>query len=643
MVLLLANLIAASLFVICPWWVLKREFGGAGVLAGTFGVVDPQEMGIPDGLAVDWIPGLSGAWLLLTLVSCLTLGIRKPQLRAQVLYGLGLGGLLLFGVGLFLFYRAIGAVNGAALAEGILPARLPLRRFSPSLAGYASFAYALLLLLLGRLQLPGGKAFLVRRRQIVVPLSALGAAVAVGAVVVWMLRPGLGSSPDLTPFENLTTKLDLVTYTFQLLFRPLTHLSGLFQSLLLATPLIFTGLAVAFGFQAGLFNIGAPGQLTMGAIATMLVGVYLPGPSWLTLPLSILAAAVGGGLWGGIPGWLKARFGTHEVINTIMMNYIAASIFLFLISANQYRFFGYPITLPFKAPGPEARSYEIRPESRIPTVLELLGLQGSGAGELSWAWPLALVAGVGFYLLWRRWPIQRRLLGSLAVALLAFLLGGILPGWPVEVPAGLAAIRLNGAFLIALLAVAGVNFYLWRTIEGYELRAMGLSPKAAEYAGVNLGQKRILAMAISGALAGLAATHYVLGAGLEEYRLKQSLPANVGFDGIAVALMGQNSPLGITLTALLFGVLLTGGLQLNLELGISRELVTTLQALIVLFIAAGGLLPTYFTDPLQAAQVEMDAQRALAPSPEQDGLPSGPTSGPPSAPQPPSEKQTGFT
>ncbi|MFQ3614798.1 MAG: ABC transporter permease, partial [Cyanobacteriota bacterium] len=359
--------------------------------------------------------------------------------------------------------------------------------------------------------------------------------------------------------------------------------------------------------------------------------VYVPGPGWLTLPLSILAAAAGGAFWGGIPGWLKARFGTHEVINTIMMNYIAASIFLFLISANQYRFFGYPVTLPFKAPGPEARSYEIRPESRIPTVLELLGLQGSGAGELSWAWPLALVAGVGVYLLWKGVPIQKRLIGSLGAGVLGYLLGGILPGWPVEVPAGLAAIRFNGAFLIALLAVAVVNFYLWRTIEGYELRAMGLSPKAAEYAGVNLGQKRILAMAVSGALAGLAATHYVLGAGIEEYRLKQSLPANVGFDGIAVALMGQNSPLGITLTALLFGVLLTGGLQLNLELGISRELVTTLQALIVLFIAAGGLLPTYFTDPLQAAQVEMDAQRAMTPPVEKEGIPE---SNPPSAPQP---------
>ncbi len=140
------------------------------------------------------------------------------------------------------------------------------------------------------------------------------------------------------------------------------------------------------------------------------------------------------------------------------------------------------------------------------------------------------------------------------------------------------------------------------------LRALGFAPKAAEYAGVNIGRKTILAMAISGALVGLAATHYVAGGGIDEYRLKQSLPVSVGFDGIAVALMGQNTPTGVALSALLFGVLLTGGLQLNLQLGISRELVTVLQALIVLFIAAGGFLPRYFTDPLKAAEVETGAK-----------------------------------
>ncbi|MFS8819026.1 hypothetical protein NW805_00940 [Synechococcus sp. W60.1] len=128
---------------------LRRELGGAGVLAGTFGLIDPQQLGIPETLAVGWIPGLSWAWVLLALLSCLALGIKERQVRARWLYSLGVVCLVLFGLGLLWFYGAVGAVNGAALAEGIPPARLPLRRFSPSLAGYASFAYALLLLLLG--------------------------------------------------------------------------------------------------------------------------------------------------------------------------------------------------------------------------------------------------------------------------------------------------------------------------------------------------------------------------------------------------------------------------------------------------------------------------------------------------------------
>jgi ABC-type uncharacterized transport system permease subunit len=119
------------------------------------------------------------------------------------------------------------------------------------------------------------------------------------------------------------------------------------------------------------------------------------------------------------------------------------------------------------------------------------------------------------------------------------------------------------------------------------------------------GRKVVLIMFLAGALAGLAATHYVLGRGIDEYRLKQSLPYSVGFDGIAVALMGQNTPVGVGLAAWLFGILLTGGLQVNLQLGISRELVAVLQALVVLFIAAGGFLPRYFTDPLRAAEVEL--------------------------------------
>jgi simple sugar transport system permease protein len=334
----------------------------------------------------------------------------------------------------------------------------------------------------------------------------------------------------------------------------------------------------------------------------MLVGVYLPGPRWLVLPLAVLAAGLAGGLWGAIPGWLKARFGAHEVINTIMLNYVASSLFLFLISANEYKFFGHSLYLPFKYPGYEARSYEVRPEARIPHWTDLV----APGGHLSFALPLAFLLALLGYLLLRKTP-GHRALGAVLGFALGYLLGGLFAGPALELSPSLTSVRLNGAFLIALGAAFLVHLLVFKTASGYELRAMGLAPKAAEYGGVALGRKMVLAMALAGVLAGLAATHYVLGGGIDEYRLKQSLPYSVGFDGIAVALMGQNTPLGVLLSAFLFGVLLTGGLQLNLQLGISRELVAVLQALIVLFIAAGGFLPRYFTDPLRAAEVELKA------------------------------------
>jgi simple sugar transport system permease protein len=330
----------------------------------------------------------------------------------------------------------------------------------------------------------------------------------------------------------------------------------------------------------------------------------MPGPAWIVFPLAIVAAAAGGALWGAIPGWLKARFGANEVINTIMMNYIAASLFLFLISSNQYKFFGQTVRIPFKAQGFEAKSEEIQPEARIPLMIDLL-VEG---GRLSFAIPLAVIGAVVVYMVVRRLDLGRRLLVAAAAMITGFVIGGLIPGPAIQVSPALASVRFNGSFLIAVLALLFYNFYLYRTSSGYEMRAFGLSPKAAEYAGVNLRRKMVVALAISGALAGLASTHYVLGSGIDEYRLKQSLPASVGFDGIPVALMGQNTPIGIFLSALLFGVLLTGGLQLNLQLAISRELVAILQALVVLLVAIGGFLPRYFTDPLRAAQVETEAK-----------------------------------
>src|SRR5690606_35414525 len=160
-------------------------------------------------------------------------------------------------------------------------------------------------------------------------------ALAAAAVVILLLQP-TPSAPgvELGAFEGLVGRLDTLWYAYYTMFHDaLGTVGGFAESLKFATPLIFTGLAVAFGFQAGLFNIGAPGQMVMGSIFAMLAGVYLSGPRLLVLPIAVLAAFLGGALWGALPGWLKARFGANEVISTILLNFVAASMLLFILSA----------------------------------------------------------------------------------------------------------------------------------------------------------------------------------------------------------------------------------------------------------------------------------------------------------------------
>ena len=169
---------------------------------------------------------------------------------------------------------------------------------------------------------------------------------------------------------------------------------------------------------------------------------------------------------------------------------------------------------------------------------------------------------------------------------------------------------LNVSFLLAIAAAFFMQFLLWRTHWGFDLRAVGVAPKAAEYGGADIKVNTIMTMAISGAFAGLTATHYVLGGALEEYSLRQSLPVNDGFDGIAVALLGANTPLGVVLSAFLFGVLKNGGSALNVAFSsLTRDVVSMILALVVLFIAARGFLPARLSRPpdrvaVAAAQTE---------------------------------------
>ncbi|MDL2343942.1 ABC transporter permease, partial [Deinococcus sp. MIMF12] len=194
-----------------------------------------------------------------------------------------------------------------------------------------------------------------------------------------------------------------------------------------------------------------------------------------------------------------------------------------------------------------------------------------------------------------RLALRRTARGGL-IALGAALLAAVLT-WRIGIPVTVIGSQLNASFLIALACVGLFGVLMWRTATGYALRAVGLSPRAAEYGGISVARGTILAMTLAGMFAGLAGTHYVNGGALDEYRLKGNMPVSVGFDGIAVALMGQNTPAGVMAASLLFGTIDTGSVGVQRLENISRDIVVVLKALIVLFIAAGGFLSRRVTDP----------------------------------------------
>jgi simple sugar transport system permease protein len=276
---------------------------------------------------------------------------------------------------------------------------------------------------------------------------------------------------------------------------------GLGQTLFKATPLIFTGLAVAIGFRTGLFNIGVEGQLYLGGFAAGLAGL-LPMPAPLRLAAAVLAAALAGGAWGAIPGALKSRFGAHEVINTIMLNFIAFALVAWI---------GHAV---FETA--TVRTAEIPAAATLPR------------------------------------------------------LGAIFPA--------LHGSPANVSLLLALAAAWGAHLLLFRTRLGFELRAVGLNPAAAEYGGIAAGRAQSLAMALSGAVAGLGGLNYVLG---YKHYFELGFSAGAGFLGIAVALLGRNHPVGVIAAALFFGALSYGGLVVNQR--VPKELVEALQGLVILF------------------------------------------------------------
>jgi ABC-type uncharacterized transport system permease subunit len=290
---------------------------------------------------------------------------------------------------------------------------------------------------------------------------------------------------------------------------------GIGYTLFLATPLIFTGLAVSVAFQAGLLNIGAEGQLYVAAFAAAWVGITMAKlPPVVLVPMCMIAAIAAGASWAAIPGVLKARFGSHEVINTIMMNFIAVALLSYF---TQYHY-------------------------RIP-------------GD-----PLMETAPIGVNA-----HIPR--------------LGRFIPGFPERIP-------VNVAFLLALVACALVYVFLWHTKWGYELRATGSNPSAAEYGGINIRKQIVVAMAISGGLAGCVGINEVLG---YRHLYYDGFSDNYGFTGIAVALLGRNHPVGVLCAAFLFAILSRGGIPVDaFTQHVTKDIVQILQATIILFVAAEG-------------------------------------------------------
>jgi general nucleoside transport system permease protein len=334
-------------------------------------------------------------------------------------------------------------------------------------------------------------------RTLIVPLLAVVTALFVGALVIL----SAGGNP-----------IEAYIGLFQGAFGSADALS---ETTVWATPYILAGLGVAFAFKAGLFNIGAEGQLSFGAVAAALVGYGVPAlgislPGVIHIPLTVGAGLLAGGAWAAIPGWLKARFGGHEVINTIMMNYIALNITSFLLNG------------PMKDPNPQnvsARTPLIAESARIPTIF--------------------------------------------------------------------ANYRFHWGFIIALLVALLIWWLLWKTTLGFEIRTAGANPDAAKYAGINVRRVIVIAMTISGALAGLAGAIEVSAL---NYRHELGFSVGYGFDAIAIALLGKTHPLGVVLAAILFGAMKNGATEMQFRTQIPVDVISVIQGLILLFVAADAIV-----------------------------------------------------
>jgi simple sugar transport system permease protein len=328
-----------------------------------------------------------------------------------------------------------------------------------------------------------------RLQSVILPLAAVLAALGVGGVMI--------AVAGFKPLEIYASMLESAVGTPQ----------GLGVSVTNAIPLILAGLGVALPFRCGLLNIGGEGQIYIGALFATLVGLGLHGlPPAIHLPLALMAGFIGGGLWGAIPGSLRASRGLSEIIVTIMLNYVGFWIVSYLVHG------------PLK--DPESYGY-------------------------SWTMKVPVTA---------------------------------------QLPLIFAEARINLGIVVAFLAAAVSHFLLSHTVPGFEMRAVGAGAQTARFAGIRVGRSTVLSMVLGGGLAGLAGTAVILGV---QYRLSDFFSSGYGFTAIAVALVGQTSPIGVVFAGLFFGGLQNGVNSAQRSLGIPMGVALSLQGLILLFMIAG--------------------------------------------------------
>ena len=347
--------------------------------------------------------------------------------------------------------------------------------------------------------------------------------------------------------------------------------SSLEETLTRSIPFVIAGLAVALGFKAGLFNIGAEGQLYAGATLAAVVGfgsffVDLGLPAVIHILLVLIAGIIGGGLWGFIPGILKAYTGAHEVITTIMLNFVAIRLVDWLIKSTDPL-----ILLDVDASSP--RTPLIAPSASLPLFANI---------EIWWFFVAGiLTALVGLYR--NREFIQENIQAVIRPIVYGVLvvIGGYFLQW-ISVHD-----NLHVGLIIMILTVWFVDWFLERTTPGFELRTVGANPDAAKYAGMNVRWNVILALVMSGALVGLAGTLQI--SGVQQY-MEPEFFSGLGFDSIAVALLARNNPRNMIAAGILWGALLTGAGLMQERVGISNDLVKIIQALIIMFVAADAII-----------------------------------------------------